>query len=166
MTGSDTTLLDALLDSWDRNNRILVNLLRLVPANALALRPAEGSMTIAGLFLHMHYCRLIFVQENVSDLAHPLPEGEWRQERDPARIAAWLDESALVFREAVRSRIESGRAMERYYDHPVLMLQHFIWHEGYHHGQIKLALKQAGMPLGEEEAGAVTWDVFMDKTAR
>jgi DinB family len=26
-------------------------------------------------------------------------------------------------------------------------LQHMIWHEGYHHGQIKLALKLAGRPI-------------------
>jgi hypothetical protein len=39
-----------------------------------------------------------------------------------------------------------------------------IWHEGYHHGQMKLALKAAGMPLDDEEIGAVTWGVWMRKT--
>jgi len=34
--------------------------------------------------------------------------------------------------------------MKVYYDHPLLYLQHMIWHEGYHHGQIKLALKVMG----------------------
>ena len=42
------------------------------------------------------------------------------------------------------------------------MLQHKVWHEGYHHGQIKLTLKQAGHPC-DDEAGLVTWDVWMDK---
>jgi uncharacterized damage-inducible protein DinB len=55
--------------------------------------------------------------------------------------------------------------MDRHYDHPILMLQHFIWHEGYHHGQIKLILKQNGQAIDDEVAGDVTWDIWMDKAA-
>jgi uncharacterized damage-inducible protein DinB len=44
------------------------------------------------------------------------------------------------------------------------MLQHMIWHEGYHHGQIKLALKLAGRPIPNEQAGPLTWRVWMNKT--
>jgi hypothetical protein len=43
--------------------------------------------------------------------------------------------------------------MDRHYDHPILMLQHMIWHEGYHHGQIKLALKLAGRAISDKQAG-------------
>jgi uncharacterized damage-inducible protein DinB len=75
-----------------------------------------------------------------------------------------LNESAKVVRDAVTSRLESGRPMDLHYDHPILFLQHMIWHEGYHHGQIKLALKVAGHPLSDDEAGPVTWDVWMAKT--
>jgi uncharacterized damage-inducible protein DinB len=39
-----------------------------------------------------------------------------------------------------------------------------IWHEGYHHGQIKLALKIAGHPLSDDDAGPGTWHVWFDKT--
>jgi len=39
-----------------------------------------------------------------------------------------------------------------------------VWHEGYHHGQIKLALKIAGQPFDDEEIGPVTWDVWMLKS--
>jgi uncharacterized damage-inducible protein DinB len=40
-----------------------------------------------------------------------------------------------------------------------------IWHEGYHHGQIKLALKVAGLPLTDQQAGRITWGVWMRKTS-
>jgi uncharacterized damage-inducible protein DinB len=60
--------------------------------------------------------------------------------------------------------LASGRQMDVHYDHPILMLQHLIWHEGYHHGQIKLALKVAGRPMDDEAIGPVTWDVWMEKT--
>lgn len=157
-------LLVALLDSWDRNNTILVNLLRALPEGALDLRPMPTSPSIGGLFMHMHYCRLIFVTEDAPEVATPLPDGEWRTERDRTQIAQWLDESASTVRAAVLSRYKSGRPMDRHYDHPILFLQHMIWHEGYHHGQIKLALKLAGQPFEDEAIGAVTWDVWMDKT--
>jgi uncharacterized damage-inducible protein DinB len=53
--------------------------------------------------------------------------------------------------------------MDLHYDHPILLLQHMLWHEGYHHGQIKLALKMAGRPFPDDEAGPVTWGVWMRK---
>jgi hypothetical protein len=51
-----TNVLDALLDSWDRNNVITTNLLRLVPDDAMELTPADGSPSIGQLFTHLHYC--------------------------------------------------------------------------------------------------------------
>jgi uncharacterized damage-inducible protein DinB len=64
---------------------------------------------------------------------------------------------------AAESRVEAGQDMNLHYDHPILLLQHMIWHEGYHHGQIKLALKATGRPLTDQEAGRVTWQVWMRK---
>ena len=59
----DGPLLDALLDSWDRNNTILVNLLRALPDGGMDARAADGSPTVAQLFMHIHYVRLVFVAE-------------------------------------------------------------------------------------------------------
>jgi uncharacterized damage-inducible protein DinB len=56
--------------------------------------------------------------------------------------------------------------MDLHYDHPILLLQHMIWHEGYHHGQVKLALKLTGRPITDDEAGPVTWDVWMNKRSK
>ncbi len=161
-----TALLEPILDSWDRNNIITVNLLRALPDGVMDLTAAPNSPTIAQLFTHMHYCRLIFVEESAPEFARPITGRGWAAERDRARLEAWLNESAQAMRDAVKGRLESGRAMDRHYDHPILMLQHFIWHEGYHQGQIKLALKIAGKPFDDEAIGNVTWDVWMKKTNR
>jgi uncharacterized damage-inducible protein DinB len=160
----EASLLDALLNSWDRNNTILVNLLRALPDGGLDAKAVNGSLTAAQLFMHIHYCRLVFVLEDAPEFAKLLPEGEWRAERNRDRIAAMLNDSAKVVRDAVAGRLKAGRDMDRHYDHPILMLQHMIWHEGYHHGQIKLALKAEGRPFDDEEIGPVTWDVWMEKT--
>jgi uncharacterized damage-inducible protein DinB len=160
----DQPLLEALLDSWDRNNTILVNLLRALPEGGLDARVMAGSPSVAEMFMHMHFVRLVVVSEDAREFATTLPKEEWLVERDPDLLAQMLNESARVVRNAVKGRLEQGRGMDLHYDHPILLLQHMIWHEGYHHGQIKLALKVAGRPLGDEEAGPVTWDVFMEKT--
>lgn len=79
-------------------------------------------------------------------------------------MAQLLNESAKAVRDAVKSRVETGRAMDVHYDHPILLLQHMIWHEGYHHGQMKLVLKLAGHPLSDKDAGPISWKVWMRKT--
>jgi uncharacterized damage-inducible protein DinB len=156
-------LLAALLDSWDRNNAILINLLRAIPKEGYASRAMEGSPSVGELFGHIHYVRLIFVSEDAPEFASDVPKEEWVAEPDPNRMAQQFDESAKAVRDAVRNRVEAGREMNLHYDHPILLLQHMIWHEGYHHGQIKLVLKQAGQAICDEEAGPITWRVWMDK---
>ncbi|HKP29844.1 MAG TPA: DinB family protein [Gemmatimonadales bacterium] len=156
-------ILDALLDSWDRNNTILKNLVLALPEDALDLRATSTSQTIGGLIAHMHYCRVVFVKEDAPESAIAIPDDHWRSEQDPRRLAVLLDESSAVVKNAVRKRLATGQPMDTHYDHPILLLQHMIWHEGYHHGQIKLTLKQAGQAFDDEEIGAITWDVWMDK---
>ena len=156
-------LLDVLLDSWDRNNTILVNLLRAIPQDGLAVRPMAGSPSVIELFSHIHYVRLVFVSEDAPEFAKQMPENEWAAEADTASMARMLNESAQAVSDAVKNRVQTGKAMNLHYDHPILLLQHMIWHEGYHHGQIKLALKMAGQPITNAVAGPITWRVWMRK---
>jgi len=160
----DGPLLDALLDSWDRNNTILVNLLLALPEDTMMLRAMDGSPTFAQLFAHMHYVRLVFIAEDAPEFARALPEQEWSDAHEQGRLAEMLRDSAAAVRDAVRHRISLGSAMEQHYDHPLLLLQHMLWHEGYHYGQIKLALKLAGRPMANADAGPISWRVWMNKT--
>ena len=161
---SDQDLLHALLDSWDRNNIILTNLLRALPDGGLEARAAEGSPSVAELFTHIHYVRLVFVLEDAPEFSREMPKDEWAAESDRGRIGEMLVDSAKAVRDAVQDRVKTGRQMHVHYDHPILFLQHMVWHEGYHHGQIKLALKAAGIPISDEHAGPLTWDVWMRKS--
>lgn len=157
------SLLKALLDSWDRNNTILLNLLRTLPKGGLEARATEGSPCVAEMFTHIHFVRLVQVFEDAPEFASNLPEKEWVLERDPGHIAQMLIESAKVVRDAVKARVEAGRDMDLNYDHPVLLIQHMLWHEGYHHGQIKLALKVADRGMNDSQAGPLTWAIWMRK---
>src|SRR5580698_1152269 len=101
----DQRLLDVLLDSWERNNTILLNLLRALPEGGLEARAMAGSPSISELFTHIHYVRLVFVFEDAPEFAKDLPEEEWVAERDPGRIAEMLNDSAQAVRDAVKGRI-------------------------------------------------------------
>lgn len=164
MLTSDTSLLDVLLDSWARNNTILLNLLRAIQPAGLEARAVPGSPTVAEMFSHIAYVRLVFVSEDAPEFAAALPDHEWVAELDGDRLAHLLTHSANVVHNAVKGRLESRRPMDLHYDHPVLFLQHMIWHEGYHHGQIKLALKAAGLALNDNQIGPLTWDIWMRKS--
>src|SRR5215204_1743164 len=65
----DRSLLVALLDGWERNNTITINLLRAVPDDAMDLKPINTTPSIAQLFAHLDYCRLIFVLEDAPEFA-------------------------------------------------------------------------------------------------
>jgi len=163
---SDSSLLGAVLDSWDRNNRILVNLLRALPPGGHDARVTATSPSVVEMFAHMIYVRLIFISEDAPEWAAPGSPPEWLRETDPERLAAGLESSARAVGGAVEDYLRSGKPMQQHYDHPLLFIQHMIWHEGYHHGQIKVALKVAGYPFDDEQIGPLTWDLFIDKQAR
>ena len=157
------SLLEAILDSWDRNNTIMLNLLHALPEGGLEARAMKGSPSVAQQFTHFHHERLVSVAEEAPEFARNVPEEEWQDEREEERIVQMLNDSARAVRDAVKERVLAGRDLDLNYDHPVLMLQLLLWHEGYHHGQIKLALKASGHPISDREAGPLTWDVWRGK---
>ncbi|MFP5235518.1 MAG: DinB family protein [Acidobacteriota bacterium] len=156
-------LLDAVLDSWDRNNRIAANLLRAIPAGGMNVRAMETSPSVAEMFAHIIYVRLVFVVEAAPEGAGREDPEKWLNVSDPERLAPGLETSARCVRDAVEDHLRSGKPLQQHYDHPLLFLQHMIWHEGYHHGQIKLALKTAGLALDDEQIGPLTWDIWIEK---
>jgi len=156
-------LLDVVLDSWDRNNAILLNLLRALPHDGLDARAVAGSPCVSEMFTHINFVRLVLLSEDTPEFARPLPEREWMVEQDRDRIAEMLNDSAAAVRQAVERRAASGLEMDTHYDHPLLLIQHLLWHEGYHHGQIKLALRVAGLPISNDIAGPLTWRLWMAK---
>jgi uncharacterized damage-inducible protein DinB len=170
---NDQRVLEALLDSWARGNTILVNLLRALPPGGLEASAMAGSLSVAVQFSHVHHTRLYFLHQIAPELAANLEplfrkDGEDRiAERDPERIARALNASAQAVGQAVNTSLETGQTLKGdhvTYDHPVLFLQHMLWHEGYHVGQIKLALKTLGFTMSEEQEEETIWGVWRTET--
>jgi uncharacterized damage-inducible protein DinB len=164
----DANLLEPLLDSYQRNNTILLNLLNALPEGGLEANAMAGSPSVAKLFTHIHDVRYFFVSQTAPEFASNIPElFQEGAEHNPARITQMLNDSAKAVRDAVKSRIKAGQKLKGKnvtYDHPILLLQHMLWHEGYHVGQIKLALKAIGFVMNDEDEMNTIWNLWRTET--
>lgn len=166
---NDMNVLEAILDSYKRNNTILLNLLSALPEGTMDVSALPDSASIGVQFSHVHQVRLFWLEQVAPEFGKPLASLFSKQgddplpERDPQTIAAALTTSAQAVTNAVKDRIETNTAMQgehASYDHPILLLQHLFWHEGYHVGQIKLALKAAGHIFSDEQEEGVIWSLW------
>ena len=99
----DQRLLEALLDSWDRNNTILVNLLRTLPDGELEAWSMEGSprsRSCSSTSTTYGSCS----SSGCPRTRQRPAQGRVGRQRDPDRIARMLNDSSREVRDAVRSR--------------------------------------------------------------
>lgn len=162
---------DALLDSWDRQCRIVQAVAGLIDEGNRHFKPSADSLGIDGHLAHIHGTRRYFLSEVASDLAEPLPHAYADSERtrvaDLDAVRACLVASGQAVREATRRAIESGGPMTGahvVYDNPVLFMQHLVWHEGWHMGQILQALRVNGQEPPEEWEEPNVWGRWRTET--
>lgn len=154
---------EAVLESWRRQSRMTLNLLGLFDERLIRVKPAEDSWIAAGHFADIHGCRVGWLAR-----AQGLPEPEtgdlwfttedsWDFVTDLAVIRECLERSAAEVEAFVRS---AGDGPAGCYDHPVIFLQHQLWHEGYHFGMLHLALRQGGAEPSEEWEEENVWGLW------
>jgi uncharacterized damage-inducible protein DinB len=161
------TPVEALLDSWTRQSKILSNLTGILTPELLNAKPSEDGWTVAFHLAHLHGTRRYWhmnaagLEQAVGPSLYTFKEGE-----DPVpsldldEIRARLRESEALVRAWVAEKIESGEQQVGNYDHPVLYLQHMVWHEGWHVALIMLALRLAGHEPTEEWECENIWDLW------
>ena len=124
-------LLEALLQSYNRNNSILLNLLEALPQDTMDAQALSDSASIAVQFSHIHQTRLFWLEQvaptfskGLSSLFQKRAEEEL-PEYNPQKITAALTDSAKAITNAVQHFIDTDKAMKgehASYDHPVLLL--------------------------------------------
>jgi uncharacterized damage-inducible protein DinB len=160
-------MLDVLLDSWDRQAKILDNLFELVTDDNKAQKPSEDGMPIYEQFAHIHNTRRFWLSktapEHLADHGRSytqVAEDDWRPIEDLAELRGLLRKSAKSVRNATEGAVKEGKEKFGGYDHPVYFLQHMLWHEGYHFALIMLALRLAGTDPGEEWEEPNVWGLW------
>lgn len=154
-------LVDALLDSWDRQCRIVSAVAAKVDEGNRQVRPSDDGWPLDFQLAHVHQVRRHWLGEIDRERAAALPKtflSGWEGPIDDLdEIRRALEASALAVREAMREALTTGRMSTAAYDHPVLFLQHMVWHEGWHVGLLMLGLRRAGQEPYEEWEEANLW---------
>lgn len=160
---------EALLESWDRQCRIIDNLVGLITPDLLNAKPDPNGWTIGFHLAHLHSTRRYW-HMNAAGLEAPVgpslytvtgsgeSESDYIPSSDLAEIRSRLADSAALVRNWTEEQINADAQKVGNYDHPVFYLQHMLWHEGWHAGLIVLALRLAGHEPPEEQECALIWD--------
>ena len=164
-------LAEALLDSWDRQCRIVDAVASLINELNRHVKPSDDGMTLDRQLAHMHGVRRYFLSQVASKHAAGLISASADKEGTPLAdldtIKTCLKASEKAVREAVREGLEKGGPMAGgnvVYDNPVLFLQHMVWHDGWHVGLIFLALRLNGQEPPEEWEEPNVWGKWRTET--
>ena len=155
---------EALLESWDRQCRIVNSVASLIDETKRHFKPSDDGMSIDRHLTHMHGVRRFFLSQVAPEHAASLISASADKEGTPLAdldaIKAYLVASGTAVREAVAAGLEKGGPMAGdhvVYDTPVLFLQHMVWHDGWHVGLIFLALRLNGQEPPEEWEEPNVW---------
>lgn len=155
-----------LLESWDRQTRILDNLIALITPDLLQAKPSPDGMTLLEHICHVHQVRRYWLREvapeRLAGFDRVVREvnGDWVEIDDLDEIKRQLTLSAAAVREAVRDLMEQKVTQIGPYSHPAFFLQHMVWHEGYHFALILLALRLAGIEPSVEWEEENVWAIW------
>ncbi|HRI43763.1 MAG TPA: DinB family protein [Fimbriimonadaceae bacterium] len=163
---------EALLDSWDRQCRIVEAVASLVDEANRHVKPSEDGWPLDKQLAHMHNTRKFWLSQvapqHAANLGEVYADENGTLISDLDAIKACLRASGLAVREAVREGLAKvGGPMtgeNATYDNPVLLLQHMVWHDGWHVGLIFLALRLNGQEPPEEWEESHVWGQWRTET--
>lgn len=154
---------NALLDSWDRQCKILDSVASLVNDSNRKVKPSEDGWPLDFQLAHVHGTRKYWLSQYSPKHAEGLPSTliDWDTAiEDLDAIKAALKQSSAAIRAAVQEGIANGNGPSGGYDNPVMFLQHMLWHEGWHTGLLFLGLRLAGQEPKEEWEEANVWGLW------
>lgn len=158
----------ALLDSWDRQCRILDAVAGLIDESNRHAKPSVDGWPLDKQLAHTHNTRKFWLSQIAPEKAAALGASYADEQGTPIadldEIKRQLTLSGLAVREAVSEGLEKGMVPmvgpNATYDNPVLFLQHMVWHEGWHVGLIMLALRLNGQEPPEEWEEPNVWGLW------
>lgn len=152
---------EALLDSWDRNCRIMDAIAGLVDEGTRKLTPSPDSWPLDKQLAHIHLTRHYFLKNVAPEVGKGIESSfvdGWQTPIDDLpKIKSLLQQSGRAVRDVVKEGLRKEIGQAGWYDNIILFLQHQVWHEGWHAGQILLALRLAGKEPPEEWEEEKIW---------
>ena len=143
---------DELVDTWRIHTRINLYILDAIPNAAFESPAPKKGRSFADMLGHIHNVRLMWLQAGDPALLEGLEKLPKGQAHNQAYLRAALESSGAAIEQLLRQALEAGARVKSFKPHTPAFLGYLISHEAYHHGEVGVALSEAGFPLDKKVA--------------
>jgi uncharacterized damage-inducible protein DinB len=143
------SLPQAVLASFDTNDRINHYMIENLPAPAWRAEPPDGKgRTIAAIVAHMHNVRVMWLKAAAK--GSRIPEQLDRTTVTPAQATNALEQSRTALSAVLKSALESDGRVKGFRPDAAGFFGYLIAHDAHHRGQICMLARQVGHPLPQK----------------
>jgi uncharacterized damage-inducible protein DinB len=142
---------DGILEAWGIAHRMTLYVLDALPDEALADKTGAKGRSVGEMFAHIHNNRRAWLEVSASDLLSSVVKLDKEQAADKTLLRASLDASGAAMSEMF-SRAAAAGKVKGFKRSVASFLGYAIAHEGYHLGEIGIALGASGHRLPQEIA--------------
>ena len=146
---AEFSLPQALLTSFDTNDRINVYMIENLPTQAWRAEPPAGKgRTIAAIVAHLHNVRVMWLKAAAK--GSQIPDQLDRTRVTPAQAARALEQSRKALRAVLHSALQSDGRVKGFRPDVAGFFGYLIAHDAHHRGQICMLARQVGHPLPQK----------------
>jgi uncharacterized damage-inducible protein DinB len=146
---TEFSLPQALLTSFDTNDRITQYMIENLPAEAWRADPPAGKgRTIAAIVAHMHNVRVMWLKAAAK--GSKIPQQLERTSVTPKQAAKALEQSREALSAVLKAALESDGRVKGFRPDVAGFLGYLIAHDGHHRGQVCMLARQVGYPLPQK----------------
>src|SRR5271169_4893511 len=148
-TAAAFSLPQALLTSFDTNDRINQYMIENLPTEAWRAEPPQGKgRTIAAIVAHLHNVRVMWLKATAK--GSKIPEQLDRISVTPAQATKALEQSRAALSAVLKSALESDGRVNGFHPDVAGFFGYLIAHDTHHRGQICMLARQVGHPLPQK----------------
>ena len=146
---AEFSLPQALLTSFDTNNRINVYMIENLPTQAWRAEPPAGKgRTIAAIVAHLHNVRVMWLKAAAK--SSEIPEQLDRTRVTPVQAVRALEQSREALSAVLQSALQSDGRVKGFRPDVAGFFGYLIVHDAHHRGQICMLARQIGHPLPQK----------------
>jgi uncharacterized damage-inducible protein DinB len=143
------SLSQALLTSFDTNDRINCYMIEHLPAEAWRAEPPENKgRTIAAIVAHLHNGRVMWLKAAAK--GSNIPDQLDRTSVTPAQATKALEQSRAALTALLKSALEGDGRIKGFRPDAAGFFGYLIAHDAHHRGQICMLARQVGHPLPQK----------------
>ncbi len=146
---ADFSLPQALLTSFDTNDRINQYMIENLPSEASRAEPTGGKgRTVAAIVAHLHNVRVMWLKATAK--GSKIPDQLDRTNVTPTQAMKGLEQSRAALSAVLKSALESDGRVKGFRPDVAGFFGYLIAHDAHHRGQICMLARQVGHPLPQK----------------